>query len=117
MPCSVAVFPVGLSWNCAVQLPPGGRAWLSLCLPRLPNGRRHARSLTFRILSTRFLLRLREWNYLECFGFGVEKWGTGNRISGAARILLLRTRKSEKLAVSIPRAKRQCEYMVGVIRA
>jgi hypothetical protein len=71
----------------------------------------------FRILSTRFLSRLREWNCLGCFGFDVEKWGTENRISRALPTLLLRTRKSEKLAVSILRAKSQCKYMVGDIRA
>src|SRR5215472_15385443 len=116
MPCSVAVFPVGLSWYCAVQLPPGGRAWLSLCLPRLPNGSRHARSLTFRILSTRFLWRLREWNSRDYFGFGVEKWRTENQIPRGLRTLLLQTRKAERVAVSIPRAKSQCKYMVGGIR-
>jgi hypothetical protein len=71
----------------------------------------------FRILSTRFLSRLREWNYPDCFGFDVEKWGTENRISRALCTLLLQTRKSEKLAVSIPRAKSQRKYMVGGIHA
>jgi hypothetical protein len=97
---------VGPSWNCAVLLPPGGRAWLFLCWHRPRNDRKPARSWMFRILSTRFLSRLREWNYLDCFGFDVEKWRTGNRISRALRTLHLRTRKPEKVAVSIPRAKK-----------
>jgi hypothetical protein len=70
----------------------------------------------FPILSTRFLWRLREWNCPDCFGFDVEKWGTENRISRALRTLLLRRRKSEKLSVSIPRAKSQYKYTVGGIR-
>src|SRR5215472_12662629 len=97
MPCSVAVFPADRSSNCVGQLLPGGRAWLSLCLRRLRNGKRHARSLTFRILSTRFLSLPQEWNCLGCFGFDVEKRGTENRTSRAPRTLLLQTRKPEKL--------------------
>jgi hypothetical protein len=85
-------------------------------LRKLRNGRRRARWLTFRILSIRFLSRLREWNCLGCFGFDVEKRGNENPISIALRTLLLRTRKSEKLAVSTPRAKSQYKYTVGGIR-
>src|SRR5262249_17395488 len=115
--CSVAVFLGGLLWNCAVPLPLGGRAWLSLYLPRLRNGRKPARSSMFRIVSTRCLSQLRGWSYLYCFGFDVEKWGTENRISRALRTFLLRIKKSEKLAVSIPRARNQSKYKAGDIRA
>src|SRR6267154_179788 len=117
MRCSVAVFPVGLSWNCAAQLLPGGRAWLFLCLRRPRNGRKHVRLSMFRILLTRFLSRLQEWNSRDCFGFDAEKPGTEDRISKLLHTLLLRTKKLEKLAVSIPRARSQRQYMVGFLLA
>ena len=73
MRCSVAVFPVGLSWNCAALLPPGGRASRFLCLRKPRNDRKRVRLSMFRIPSTRFLSRLREWNFRDCFGFDAEK--------------------------------------------
>src|SRR5262245_15882777 len=94
-PRSVEDFPVGLLWNCAVQLPPGERVWLSRYLHGLRNGRRPARWLMFRILSIPFLSQLPEWNCLACFGFDVEKQGSEGRISRTLRTLVPRTRKPE----------------------
>ena len=96
MRCSVVVFRVGRWLNYAGLPPPAGRASLALCWRKLRNDRRHARSSTFRILSIRCRSRLREWNYLGCFGFDAERWRARIRISRALRTLLLRTRKSEK---------------------
>jgi hypothetical protein len=70
----------------------------------------------FRILSTLFLSLLRAWTFRGCFGFDAEKPGTESRLSRAPRSLGLQTRKSEKLAVSIPRVNSQGKYMVGDIR-
>ena len=96
MRCSVAVFLAGLSWNCAALLPPGGRAWLSLCLRRPRNVSRRARSLMSPILLTRCPSRLRAWNFRGCFGFDAEKPGTEDRISKRLRTLLEWARETGK---------------------
>src|SRR6266404_4515519 len=115
MRCSVAVFPVGLSWNCAAQLLPGGQAWFFLCLHRPRNGSKHVRSSMFRILLARFLSRLQEWNSRDCFGFDAGRLRTEYHISRSPLTLLLRPRKQGKLPVSTPRARNQSRYMAGGI--
>lgn len=89
---------------------------LSFLFAEPRNDSKPARSLMFRILSTRFLSRLRGWNYLDCFGFDAEKLGTEARTSRHLRPLLLRAKKPEELAASIHQAKSQCRYTVGGIR-
>ena len=89
----VAVFREGLSWNCVALLRPVGRASRSRCLRKQRNDRKRVRLSMFRILSTPFLLRLREWNFRDCYGFGAEKRETEGRISRRLRTLLLRTKK------------------------
>src|SRR6266853_3367150 len=80
------------------------------------NDSKPARSLMFRILSTRFLSRLREWNYLDCFGFDAEKPGTEDRISKRLRTLLEWAKRQERHAALVTRPRSQCKYMVGGIR-
>ena len=93
MRCSVVVSLAGHWSNCAALLPPGERVWLFHCSLRPRNARRRVRSSMFRIPSTRFLLRLREWNFRDCFGFDAEKMATDDRSSKRPRTLLLRTKK------------------------
>jgi len=71
----------------------GGRASLSLCWLKPRNDRKRVRLSMFRIRSTRFLWRLREWNFRVCFGFDAGKPGTGTGFSKRLRTLLLRTKK------------------------
>src|SRR5712664_2924987 len=112
----VAVFRGGLSWNCVALLRPVGRASRFRCLRKQRNDRKRVRLSMFRIHSTLFLSRLREWNFRDCSGFDAEKPGTEGQISRRPLTLPLRTKKWEKLAASIQRARSQCQYMVGGIR-
>jgi recA bacterial DNA recombination protein len=94
-----------------------GRTSLTFSLlAQARNDRRPVRSSICRILSTPFLLGLREWNFRDCSGFDAEKQRTEDRISRRPLTLLLRTKKYEELAAQIPRAGSQCRYMVGGIR-
>src|SRR5256885_7417617 len=113
---SVADFHVGLSWNCAALLPPGGRAWRSLCLRRPPNVSRRARSLMSPILLTPCPSRLRAWTFRGCFGFDAEKPGTEDRISKRLRTLLEWAKKQERHRALVPRPRSQSKYMTGGIR-
>jgi len=83
-------FPRGLSWNCVALLRPVGRASRFRCLRKQRNGRKRVRLSMFRIPSTRFLSRLREWNFRDCSGFDAEKPETEDRTSRHPRTLLLR---------------------------
>ena len=85
----VAVFRGGLSWNCVALLRPVGRASRFPYLRKQRNDRKRVRLSMYRIPSTRFLSRLREWNFRDCSGFDAEKPETEDRTSRHPRTLLL----------------------------
>src|ERR1700730_18116151 len=77
---SVGVFPAGLLWNCAAPPPQDERVSLSPYLRRPRNVRKRVHPSMFRIRSTRFLSRLQEWNFRDCFGFAAERPRAVDRI-------------------------------------